>query len=53
MEATFVAGSFWHVEDLFGKVKGVISAEMNILEDGLRILFIRAYVQIKQAMLKQ
>jgi len=24
MEATFAAGCFWHAEDLFGKVKGVL-----------------------------
>jgi len=29
MKAAFVAGCFWHVEDLFGKVKGVTSAEIE------------------------
>ena len=29
MKVTFAAGCFWHVEDLFGKSKGVTSAEVG------------------------
>jgi peptide-methionine (S)-S-oxide reductase len=29
MKATSAAGCFWHVEDLFGKVKGVTLAEVG------------------------
>ena len=53
MEATFAAGCFWHVEDLFGKVKGLTSAEIEYTGGWFENLLIKTYVQIKQTMLKQ
>ena len=34
MEATFAAGCFWHVEDAFMQIKGVVMTEVGFMGGG-------------------